>query len=153
MRVLGRYWVASRTAGVSLRLNPGSGRAGNLAAGDTLMVDVSTPDYQSYVSVDYFVLDGNVVHLLPNAAARENLAPPRYTATIGSLGNWVIGPPFGTEMLVLVTTSVPLFDSLRPDAEPGAAYLRALDERLAAIASAHGSIAVDFLQITTHARR
>jgi len=153
MRVLGRYWVASRTAGVSLRLNPGSGRGGNLAAGDTLMVDVATPDYQSYVSVDYFVLDGNVVHLLPNAAARENLAPPRYTATIGSLGNWVIGPPFGTEMLVLVTTSVPLFDGLRPDAEPGSAYLRALDERLAAIAGAHGAIAVDFLQITTHARR
>ena len=160
MRVLGRYWGASRTAGVSLRLNPGSGRGGNLAAGDTLMVDVSTPDYPSYVSVDYFVLDGNVVHLLPNAAARENLAPPRYTATIGSLGNWVIGPPFGTEMLVLVTTSVPLFDGgrpngLRPDAEPGQAYLRALDERLAAIAKAHGAsaIAVDFLQITTHARR
>jgi hypothetical protein len=153
MRVLGRYWVASRTAGVSLRLNPGSGRAGNLAAGDTLMVDVATPGYQSYVSVDYFSLDGNVVHLLPNAAARENLAPPRYTATIGSLGNWVIGPPFGNEMLVLVTTSVPLFDGVRPDAEPGQAYLRALDERLAAIAGAHGAIAVDFLQITTHARR
>ncbi|WP_440965438.1 protein kinase domain-containing protein [Massilia sp. GER05] len=153
MRVLGRYWAASRAAGVSLRLNPGSGRGGNLAAGDTLMVDVATPDYQSYVSVDYFVLDGNVVHLLPNAGARENLAPPRYTATIGSLGNWVIGPPFGTEMLVLVTTSVPLFDGLRPDAEPGSAYLRALDERLAAIAGAHGAIAVDFLQITTHARR
>ncbi|MCS0614428.1 serine/threonine-protein kinase [Massilia kyonggiensis] len=155
MRVLGRYWAASRTAGVSLRLNPGSGRGGNLAAGDTLMVDVSTPDYPSYVSVDYFVLDGNVVHLLPNAAARENLAPPRYTATIGSLGNWVIGPPFGTEMLVLVTTSVPVFDSLRPDAEPGQAYLRALDERLAAIARTHGAgaVAVDFLQITTHARR
>jgi predicted Ser/Thr protein kinase len=153
MRVLGRYWVASRTAGVALRLNPGSGRAGNLVAGDTLMVDVSTPDYQSYVSVDYFVLDGNVVHLLPNAAARENLAPPRYTATIGSLGNWVIGPPFGNEMLVLVTTSVPLFDGGRPDAEPGQAYLHALDERLATIAKAHGAIAVDFLQITTHARR
>lgn len=157
MRVLGPYWVASRvaspSAGVSLRLNPASGRGGSLAAGDTLMVDVSTPDYQSYVSVDYFVLDGNVVHLLPNAAARENLAPPRFTATIGSLGNWVIGPPFGVEMLVLVTTSVPLFDSLRPDAEPGPAYLRALDERLAAIARGHGAIAVDFLQITTHARR
>jgi hypothetical protein len=61
-------------------------------------------------------------------------------------------------MLVLVTTSVPLFDGvrpngLRPDAEPGTAYLRALDERLAAIARGHGAIAVDFLQITTHARR
>jgi predicted Ser/Thr protein kinase len=157
MGVLGRYWVASRTVhgDTTLRLNPGSGRGGNLAAGDTLMVDVSTPNYQSYVSVDYFVRDGNVVHLLPNAAARENLAPPRYTATIGSLGNWVIGPPFGTEILVLVATPVPLFEAVRPDAETGQAYLRALDERLAAIARARGpdAIAVDFLQIATHARR
>ena len=154
LRVLGRYWAASR-GGAALRLNPASGRAGQLAAGDTLMVDVTTPAAQSYVTVDYFVLDGNVVHLLPNAAARENLAPPRYTATIGSLGNWVIGPPYGTEMLVLVTTSVPLFDAVRPDAEPGPAYLRALDERLARIGRLQGAgaIAVDFLQISTHARR
>ena len=127
----------------------------SLAAGDTLMVDVVTPDFQSYVTVDYFVLDGHVVHLLPNAAARENVAPPRYTATIGSLGNWAIGPPFGTEMLVLMATPVPLFDAVRPDAEDGAVYLRALDARLAGVAKAHGAgaIAVDFLQITTHARR
>jgi hypothetical protein len=157
MGVLGRYWVAYRMAhgGATLRLNPGSGKGSDLAAGDTLMVDVATPDFQSYVTVDYFVLDGHVVHLLPNAAARENVAPPRYTATIGSLGNWVIGPPFGTEMLVLVATPVPLFDGVRPDAEGGAAYLRALDDRLASIAKAHGAgaVAVDFLQITTHARR
>lgn len=157
MGVLGRYWVAYRLAhgGASLRLNAGSGKGGDLASGDTLMVDVVTPDFQSYVTVDYFVLDGHVVHLLPNAAARENLAPPRYTATVGSLGNWVIGPPFGTEMLALVATPVPLFDAIRPDAEDGAVYLRALDERLARIAKAHGAgaVAVDFLQITTHAGR
>ena len=157
MGVLGRYWVAYHRAhgGATLRLNAASGKGGDLAAGDTLMVDVVTPDFQSYVTVDYFVLDGHVVHLLPNAAERENTAPPRYTATIGSLGNWVIGPPFGTEMLVLVATPVPLFDAVRPDAEDRTAYLRALDERLASIAKAHGAgaIAVDFLQITTHAKR
>jgi hypothetical protein len=157
MGVLGRYWAAYRRAhgGATLRLNAASGKGGDLAAGDTLMVDVVTPDFQSYVTVDYFVLDGHVVHLLPNAAARENLAPPRYTATIGSLGNWVIGPPFGTEMLVLVATPVPLFDAVRPDAEDRTVYLRALDERLGSIAKAHGAgaIAVDFLQITTHAKR
>ena len=162
LRVLGRYWVAHQMApgaaeGVSIRLNPASGadaKAG-LKEGDTLMVDVTTPNAQSYVTVDYFVLDGNVVHLLPNSGERENLAPPRYTATIGSLGNWVIGPPFGTEMLVLLTTPVPLFDGLRPDAEAGPDYLRALDGQLARISKSHGAgaIAVEFLQITTRAKR
>jgi hypothetical protein len=165
LRVLGRYWVAHRMApgaaadGTSIRLSPGSGRGGSKASelteGDTLMVDVTTPAYQSYMAVDYFVLDGNVVHLLPNSTERETLAPPRYTATVGNMGNWGIGAPFGTEMLVLLATPVPLFDSVRPDSEAGPAYLRALDEQLARIAKSHGAgaVAVEFMQITTHAKR
>ncbi|MGZ5198805.1 MAG: serine/threonine-protein kinase [Telluria sp.] len=155
--VLGRYWSAQRMAGggAAIRLAPGSGSGNQLKEGDTLMVDVATPNYQSYVTVDYYVLDGNVVHLLPNPLERENLAPPRYTATIGSLGNWVIGRPFGNEMLVLLATPVPAFDQLRPPSERGADYLRELDQRLARISKEHGaaSVAVDFLQITTSPRR
>jgi hypothetical protein len=155
LNVLGRYWAANRmtNGGATIRLNPASGHGDELKEGDTLMVDITTPNFQSYVMVDYFVLDGGVVHLLPNARERENLAPPRYTATVGSLGNWVIGKPFGKEMLVLLATPVPAFDGLRPDAEPGADYLRALDRQLARISSAHGPVAVDFLQITTRPRR
>jgi hypothetical protein len=159
MRVLGRYWVAQHTAagesgGASIRLNRGSGKAGNsndMKEGDTLMVDVTTPNYQTYLAVDYFVLDGHVVHLLPNPAEPENLAPPRHTATIGSLGNWMIGAPFGTEMLVLLATPVPMFDSLRPGSEAAPAYLQALETQLARIGKSHGAgtIAVEFLQITT----
>ncbi|HWJ95789.1 MAG TPA: protein kinase, partial [Telluria sp.] len=158
MNVLGRYWVAHRMSGdgAAIRLNPQSGKGGGeLVEGDTLMVDLTSPGYQSYVTVDYFVLDGGVVHLLPSPSARENQAPPRYTATIGSLGNWVIAKPFGKEMLVLVATPVPLFDGLRQEIEPGQGYLRALDGRLAQISNSHGaaSVAVDFLQISTHAKR
>jgi hypothetical protein len=161
MRVLGRYWVAHRTTpgaatdGTAIRLNPGSSKGTDLKDGDTLMVDVTTPNYQSYVAVDYFVLGGTVVHLLPNSVERETLAPPRYTATVGNLGNWMIGAPFGTEMLVLLATPVPLFEAQRPDSEAGPAYLAALDSQLGRISKSHGaaSIAVDFLQITTHAKR
>lgn len=155
--VLGRYWVAQRATGggAAIRLDPGSGRGGQLKEGDTLMVDVTTPNVQSYVTVDYFVLDGTVVHLLPNALEKENLAPPRYTATIGSLGNWVIGRPFGKEMLVLLATPVPPFEQLRPPSERGQDYLHALDQQLARISREHGaaSVAVDFLQISTSPRR
>jgi predicted Ser/Thr protein kinase len=161
MRVLGRYWVAHRLApgtaadGTAIRLNPGSGRGNDLKEGDTLMVDITTPNYQSYVAVDYFVLGGTVVHLLPNSVERETLAPPRYTATVGNLGNWMIAAPFGTEMLVLLATPEPLFDGQRPDSEAGPAYLAALDSQLGRISKSHGAaaIAVDFLQITTHAKR
>jgi predicted Ser/Thr protein kinase len=154
---LAPYWSAHRQAGggATIRLASPAAAGAMLKEGDPLMIDVTTGGAESYVTVDYYALDGNTVHLLPNVRSRENRAPAHYTATIGSLGNWVIGKPFGTELVVLVTTPVQLFDSLRPEAESSAEYLRALDQQLALIGSRHGAdkIGVDFIQITTRARK
>jgi serine/threonine protein kinase len=155
---LGPYWVAHRRAGggASIRLTVPNARPGNIVTeGDSLMVDITTAGAESFATVDYFEADGNVVHLLPNARARDNRAPAHYTATIGSLGNWMIGPPFGNEIVALVTTPAPLFDALRPEVEPGADYLRAMEKGLAraSAAAGPGKIAVDFVQIGTRARK
>ncbi|HYD82326.1 MAG TPA: protein kinase [Paucimonas sp.] len=145
------YWKGSRGTGISLRV-----RAPNaeLSEGQPLIVDIKSPGYDSHVYVDYYVLDGNVSHLLPSVRARANQAPPHHEAVIGGLGNWVISKPFGAEMIVLLATPVPLFDGLRPDYEPGQAYLKAAQKRLGEIAAKYGPgrIAVDFVQITTRER-
>lgn len=153
---LGPYWAAHRRAGggATIRLAVPNARPGNvLTEGDSLMVDITTAGAESFATVDYFDADGNVVHLLPNAKARDNRAPARYTATVGSLGNWMIGPPFGNEIVALVTTPAPLFEALRPEVEPGADYLRAMEQRLARAGAGAGNIAVDFVQISTRARK
>ncbi|HZX30260.1 MAG TPA: DUF4384 domain-containing protein, partial [Rhodocyclaceae bacterium] len=126
-----------------------------LAEGDPLVLNITTPGYDSYVNIDYYVLDGSVVHLVPSPRARDNQAPPGYSATIGSLGNWVISKPFGTELIVLVATPVPLFDGLRPENEPKADYLKAVQNRLGQIAGQHGAdkVTADFVQITTRGRK
>ncbi|MES2259732.1 MAG: protein kinase [Pseudomonadota bacterium] len=152
------YWIAHRRAGggAALRLaTPGTGAGAMLTEGDSLMVDVTTAAAESFVTVDYYVLDGSVTHLLPNPRARDNRAPANYAATIGSMGEWAIGKPFGTELLVLLTTPVPLFDTLRPVSEPGADYLAAVAQQLQRIGAGDGAgkIAVDFLQINTRARK
>jgi hypothetical protein len=152
------YWVAHRRAGdgVAIRL---AGTAADaravLTEGDSLMVDITTANAESFVSVDYFALDSSVVHLLPNPRARENRAPARHNATVGSMGEWGIGKPFGNELVVLLTTPVPLFDTLRPVSESGAAYLKDVAARLEQIRARNGGdkIAVDFLQISTQARK
>ncbi|WLI88817.1 protein kinase [Massilia sp. R2A-15] len=155
---LGPYWSAHRRAGGGAKIvlsTPGAAAGNVLTDGDSLMVDITTAGADSFATVDYFEADGSVVHLLPNLRARDNRAPPRYTATIGSLGNWMIAKPFGSEIVALVTTPVPLFDALRPETESAADYLRALEDRLKqASASAGGNaIAVDFVQISTRARK
>jgi predicted Ser/Thr protein kinase len=157
LSTLGPYWSAYRQAGggAAIRLAGAHGPDARLTEGDSLMVDVTTPAVESYIAVDYYSLDGSVTHLLPNAHARDNRAPPNYTATVGSLGEWGIGKPFGAELVVLLTTPTPLFDGLRPVSEPAAGYLADVASRLDKIRATGGTgkIAVEFLQIHTHPRR
>ncbi|MGF6769907.1 serine/threonine protein kinase [Paraburkholderia sp. GAS199] len=153
LKVLAPYWVRNWQTGraASLNVRPAGGQ---LRDGDPLIVDVTTPGYDSYVNVDYYQLDGSVVHMVPGPRARDNQAPPHYAATIGSGGDWVIAKPFGSEMVVLLITPAPLFDKPRPESEARADYLRALDTRLAQIAAKSGQnhIVADFAPITTKPR-
>jgi hypothetical protein len=138
----------SAASGASIRTKAPNGQ---LTEGSPLVLNVTTPGYDSYVNVDYYVLDGSVVHLVPNRRQKGNQAPPNYSATIGGMGEWVIAKPLGSELIVLVVTPVPLFDKLRPDSEPRADYLHDVEARLKEIAGKYGQarIGVDFAPITT----
>ena len=153
LNVLGPYWLASRKAGRPATLRAKAGNA-QLVEGDPLVVSITTPPFEAYVTVDYFVLDGSVLHMVPGPRARANQAPASYSATIGGMGNWIMSKPFGTEMIALVVTPAPLFDAVRQETEPKAAYLKAMEQRLSQLATKHGreKIAVDLLQVTTRAR-
>lgn len=154
LKQLAPYWTTNRQAGGAASIHT-RGTDLNLTEDDPLIVDIKTPGYDSYVNVDYYLVDGNVSHLLPNLAAKDNQAPPNHAATIGSQGDWVISKPFGTELVVLLITPAPLFDGIRPQNEATSDYLRAVEQRLRQLATKYGSekIAVDLIQITTKARK
>ncbi|QYD71267.1 protein kinase [Paraburkholderia edwinii] len=147
------YWARNWDAGHAATLHTRAS-GGQLTEGEPLVVDVSTPGYDSYVNVDYYVLDGSVVHLVPGPRAKDNQAPPHYKATIGAGGDWIVSKPFGTELVVLLITPAPLFDSARPESEARADYLRLLDTRLKQIAEKYGQdkIVADIAPITSKAR-
>ena len=146
--LLAPFWTRSRTSGASIRTRAAGGQ---MVEGEPLVLDLATPAHDSWVHVDYYVLDGSVVHLLPSVRARDNQAPPSYRATIGGFGNWVISRPFGSELIVLVTAPEPLFTGLRPENENARDYLRALKRQLKQVTSKYGveRVSVDFVQITT----
>ncbi len=154
IRMLGPYWIKTRETGsaASIQLKkPGA----VLTEGEFVVLDVTTPTYDSFVYVDYYAFDGNVLHMLPSPHAKANQAPPNYAATIGSLGNWVVAKPFGTDLIVLLVTPAPLFEELRPEHEPTADYLTAVEKQLRQQSGKFGAekIAVEFLQITTRGRK
>jgi hypothetical protein len=144
------YWLKSRQASneASMRMRAPNAQ---LMEGDPLVVDITTPAFDSYVNLDYFQLDGNVVHMVPSPRAKDNQAPPNYAASVGTRGNWVISKPFGSEMVVLMITPAPMFDSMRPEVEPRSAYLHAVAKRLEQLSAKYGrdKIMVEMVQINT----
>ncbi len=118
-----------------------------LSAGDPLVLEIRAPDRPVQLQVDYFTIDGSVVHLLPNPSDSGAALAAGASLRLGKRAEgekagdgipqsgryWTIGPPFGTEMLLTIATAAPLFPIPRPEQEPAADYLAALADALATV--------------------
>lgn len=114
----------------------------DLSAGNPLVLEIRAPARPVQVQVDYFTIDGSVVHLLPNPSDSGAALAAGSSRRLGEKAGedkpqsgryWTIGPPFGTEMLLTIATAAPLFPTPRPEQEPAADYLAALADALAAM--------------------
>ncbi len=102
--------------------------------GEQVRVRLTMPDFASRLRVDYVAHDGTVQHLYPQIAdPKEGIAadPPRVysPAEPVPLGHpaWTIAEPYGTDMIIAVASSQPLFDRARPsNSETVDVYLRDL---------------------------
>lgn len=102
--------------------------------GDRLTLDMTAPDYDAYLYVDYFDAGGNVLHLVPNDHAPLERTAAKAALEVGGGDGGLqlfIGPPYGQEIAVAFAASSPLYDGLRPLQEPAAPYLDWLKARIA----------------------
>ncbi len=150
----GPYWKANRDAGFGAAI--GTPKADDtFVAGERLVLDINTPTYKSLLYVDYFDHEGNVVHMMPSPGEEFNQGEPRTSFQLGEegdIGLWEIAPPFGTDMIVVLASSVPLFDGARRQVEDANDYRAALGKRLKALKSesAGAKISAAFVAIETN---
>jgi len=125
------------------RIDPG-GALGTYFAGDNLRIGVTaTSLYAGYLYVDYVDgAEGYVVHLLPNELRPNNAVAAGAQVDIGAMPqeahDYVVRPPFGTSLIIAISTPAPLFDGLRPRVEEKAdarKYLVDLRRQLQALAA------------------
>lgn len=122
------------------------------AGGEDLLLALTAPKAPAHIQVDYFTIDGMVVHMLPNpleptvkmaAGDQRRLGERRDNSRY-----WEVAPPYGRELVVLLASPAPLFPIPRKaETESADSYLTALRE---ALAGTPGTIAVP-LFITTRA--
>jgi len=122
---------------------------------ENLVLDVAARGPLHNVYVDYYVADrASVAHLWPNAHQSESSVGDATSLAIGEAGSepqWEIQPPFGMELLTVVTSPQPLFTKPRLAAEPATTYLQDLAQAMPGEASSSG-VGAAYCFITTEDR-
>jgi eukaryotic-like serine/threonine-protein kinase len=145
-----------------LRLTLADGRT-TLRDGEFIQPRVTMPDFSGRLRVDYLAHDGSLAHLYPTVADAQQhfgAVPSRVlrageTLEIGSAGpghpQWEVGPPFGTDIIIAVASSVPLLDS--PPAQNfednGSNYIRQLGRAIEAARSRGASVTGTVMLVDT----
>ncbi|MEI8395425.1 MAG: protein kinase [Rhodospirillaceae bacterium] len=132
-----------------LPINPGA----IYKNGQDLVFEVRAPGFPAYMQVDYFTLEGDVVHLLPNRMDTNNRLPADGLRKLGEKASggqfWTIGAPFGRELIVAIASAKPLFANSRAAAEKAPAYLAELRKALDAAGKAGGQAPVAATMVIT----
>ena len=110
-----------------------------LRDGEQIRPQLRMPNFRANLRVDYVGHDGSVLHLYPQQAdpANRMTADPSRSFDAGetvSLGDarpghpaWEVGEPYGTDLIIAIASSAPLFTQPRPgNGEDAAPYLRDL---------------------------
>lgn len=115
----------SAPQGLSISLAGGGGP--EFRDGDSLVVEVTTPSYPSYVYISYLQASGEVVHLSWPQGRFPKPMPANTKLTFGGgeKGQPVyrVGPPFGDEIVVVTTSASPLFQGPLPQSADDRDYL------------------------------
>jgi hypothetical protein len=149
---------------------PVSGLSVALAGGQTALHDgerimprITMAGFSGELRVDYLGHDGSVVHLYPTAAdPAQHVAArpatrlaPGTQLTIGEAGPgrpiWEVGPPYGTDMIIVVASSAPVLTRApSQNADDSAApYLHDLANGIARVRQAGGHVAGTLLLVDT----
>ncbi|CAK0773492.1 eukaryotic-like serine/threonine-protein kinase [Azospirillaceae bacterium] len=112
LRVLATYIELNRHSTKRLSIRIVNGTKGVLYKGDRLVLDIEGPPLIPHLLVDYFTLDGQVIHLLPNAldiddginSGKRIIGDPNKGGRF-----WDIGAPFGPEIIVAIAATKTFF--------------------------------------------
>ena len=131
--ILKPYQTRNRDKTFDLKVTAPSARDGRLREGDAVRIEVTAPHYEGNVRVDYYTVDGAVQHLSGAGEPTRFVAGQRLVFGKDIPSSWLVSPPFGTVMVVALTSPSPFPDTPdRPPFELASAYLLNLREALSA---------------------
>jgi hypothetical protein len=126
----------------------------HLKDGDKLVIEVTTPNFPSYLYVTYLQSGGDAIHLV-RANPSDQPFPPGQRLVFGddpTQQSFQIASPYGREMIMAIAAPKPLFPDLRVIAEEERRYLTEFRKAILAQTGTQneGRMAAAYTYLTTH---
>lgn len=130
LNVLDAHTRVDRDGTFGLSITPNS-QSLTYRDGERMFIDVSNASlFDGHLSVSFIDKEGNVVHLFPMPLLPDNAVSSGESVALGAEREYLIGPPFGDDMLIAISSPTPLFATPRAEVESAADYLPALARAL-----------------------
>jgi serine/threonine-protein kinase len=118
---------------------------------DLIVPRITMPDYPAWLMVDYWQSDGSLSHLHPSGVSKAKREAAGSEVALGDTakGLWQAEEPFGTDMVISIASSMPLFSPPRPENDTAKSYLAALGRALQEARSKNIQVSAGALLVTT----
>src|SRR3546814_9912570 len=103
---------------MGLQVTPTTGHSDRFIEGERIIVQLVQAGYDGYLYVDYYTVEGRVVHLYPNPGEPDSGRVLRggERFNVGeSARTWSVGPPFGQELITVISSPTPLYQGERSE--------------------------------------
>ncbi|HEX7815851.1 DUF4384 domain-containing protein, partial [Dyella sp.] len=142
-----------------LSVTPTTGHSDRFVKDEQVIVKLTQARRDGYIYIDYYTVEGEVIHLFPNQREPRSgqLIPASQQIDIGqsgvSGGGWItVDAPFGQELISVVSSPKPLYEGMRADSESAKDYLPLLKQAIDANRTDDKFVA-DFMTIQTEPAR
>lgn len=151
--ILKPYAARNPAGAAGVRLAALNAPQGRLREGDPVRLLLTAPARDSYLWVDYYTVDGAVLHLYPGTqAARRARAGERIEIAQDIPSSWLVSPPFGPATISVLASTAPFAElPAAPPFELASDYLLRLRQALAGNGGGDTLVA-DLLFVTTEPR-
>jgi type IV/VI secretion system ImpK/VasF family protein len=136
VHLLAPYKARNDDTGQHLVITPSVGHSDRFVEGERVVVKLQQPNYDGYLYVDYYTVNGDVAHIYPNAGEPDSgrLLHALEQFEVGATPNrtWTICPPFGQELITVIASPRPLYRDTLPEIQTAQDYLPRLRQMLQA---------------------
>lgn len=123
---------------------------------ENVIAKLQQANYDGYVYVDYFTVTGQVAHMYPNTGEPDSgrLIHSNEQFEVGATSSktWTVAPPFGQELITVISSSTPLYSEPLPEIQTAEDYLPQMRKMLDANKS-NAKLAATYLFMQTEPAR